>query len=286
MSEHLLEMAGALVRIKDGEIEVLTDPKVKRCPLRTIFYGHKEETRETVKNVLRRHIEETGMYTENRVLELTEDPVSFGASEMMMNALQQGILDACVVVCDGAGTVVTVRPEVVQAIGIHMTGIIKTDPIKKTQEGLRQRDCLLIDETAGIDQIKGVELAITKGFKRIAVTIARNDVSVLPQIRKHEKKAKVSVVVFAVHTTGITEKDGQTLIDNADLVWGCASKVARELVGKKAILQIGMSIPVFALTDLGKKIILNRALHFKQGLLISRRNLPAIKTLSHPDPLS
>ena len=278
-------MAGALVMVKDGEVEVLTNPKVKRCPLRTLLYGHKKETRETVKKVLQRHIKELGMYTENRVLELTEDPISFGASEMMMNALQEGILDACVVVCDGAGTVIATRAEVVQAIGIHMTGIIKTDPIKETQEGLIQRGCLLIDENASIDQVKGVELAIKNGFKRIAVTITRKDVSSLPRIRKRESKAKISVAVFAVHTTGITEGDAQILIDNADLVWGCASKVARELIGKRAVLQMGISIPVFALTDLGKKLILNRALHFKQGLLISRRELPVVKTISHPDPL-
>lgn len=278
-------MAGALVSVKDGKVKVLTDPKVKRCPLRTLLYGHKEETRETVKKVLEHHIKELGMYTENRVLELTEDPISFGASEMMMNALQEGILDACVIVCDGAGTVIATRAEVVQAIGIHMTGIIKTDPIKKTQKGLIQRGCLLIDENASIDQVKGVELAIKHGFKRIAVTITRDDINILPQIRKHEKEAQISAAIFAVHTTGITTEDAQILINNADLVWSCASKVARELIGKRAVLQIGISIPVFALTDLGKRIILNRALHFKQSLLISRRKLPVTTPISHPNPL-
>ncbi len=28
MSEHLMEMAKALVKVKDGEIEVLTEPKI------------------------------------------------------------------------------------------------------------------------------------------------------------------------------------------------------------------------------------------------------------------
>ena len=39
MSEHLLEMAKALVRVKDGKVEVLTDPKIRCCPLRQDLYG-------------------------------------------------------------------------------------------------------------------------------------------------------------------------------------------------------------------------------------------------------
>ena len=48
MSEHLLEMAKALVRVKDGKVEVLTDPKIRCCPLRRDLYGITEESRETV----------------------------------------------------------------------------------------------------------------------------------------------------------------------------------------------------------------------------------------------
>jgi hypothetical protein len=70
MSEHLLEMAKALVKIKDGEVMVLTDPLVGRCPLRSSLYGCKEESRETVERVLKGHIEELGMYAPHRVLSL------------------------------------------------------------------------------------------------------------------------------------------------------------------------------------------------------------------------
>ena len=83
MAEHILEMAGALVRVRDGKVEVLSDPKVKWCPLRSGLYGHEAESRETVESVLRSHIEELGMYGSHRVLELSERPVSFGASEMI-----------------------------------------------------------------------------------------------------------------------------------------------------------------------------------------------------------
>jgi len=283
--EHLLEMAGALVRIKDNKIEVLSEPKVKSCPLRRLLYKHKQESKATIRKVLKLHIQELGMYTDKRVLELKERTISFGASEMLMDALNAGLLDAAVVVCDGAGTVITTQPEIVQAIGAHMTGLIKTSPIKSTQKGLLQRGCFLIDKKATIDQLKGVRLAIKKGLRKIGITATGKEISASSQIRKLCQGNDVVCAIFAVHNTGITGKETQILARNADIVWGCASKPVREIVGIKALLQIGISIPVFALTEIGKRIVLNRALHFEDSLLISRRKLPVIVHLSQPEPL-
>ena len=64
------------------------------------------------------------------------------------------------------------------------------------------------------------------------------------------------------------------LADNCDLVWSCASKAVREIVGPKAKMQIGISIPVFALTQEGKRLVLNRALRFPDGLVLHRASLP------------
>jgi hypothetical protein len=72
MSEHLLEMAKARVRIKDGKIEVLSDPGVSFCPLRRDLYGIEEESRESVERVLRSHMDEMGMYGPTRAQELEE----------------------------------------------------------------------------------------------------------------------------------------------------------------------------------------------------------------------
>ena len=90
MSEHLLEMAKALVRVKDGKVEVLTEPGIRCCPLRQNLYGIQEESRETVQRVLEGHMQELGMYGPNRVLELQEEPVSFGASEILADAIERG----------------------------------------------------------------------------------------------------------------------------------------------------------------------------------------------------
>jgi hypothetical protein len=55
--------------------------------------------------------------------------------------------------------------------------------------------------------------------------------------------------LLAVHTTGISEAEAADLALACDLVWSCASKAVRDVVGKIARLQMGISIPVFALTD-------------------------------------
>ena len=93
---------------------------------------------------MRKHIEEFGMYSPNRVLEMDQKPVSFGASEIIMDAMTEGLVDVAVVVCEGAGTVIIARPEVLQAVGAHMTGLISTQPIREIQEGLKQRGCFLM----------------------------------------------------------------------------------------------------------------------------------------------
>ncbi|MDD1767209.1 MAG: DUF2099 family protein, partial [Methanomassiliicoccales archaeon] len=65
----------------------------------------------------------------------------------------------------------------------------------------------------------------------------------------------------------------------------CASKEVRDVVGKRAKIQIGISIPVFAVSDIGKELVLNRARHFDDGLVIHRANLPMSPPEKQPEPL-
>lgn len=284
----MLEMAGALVRVRDGEIEVLTDPKVERCPLRSGLYGIEAESKETVEAVLRGHIEELGMYGPHRVLELNERPVSFGASEMIADGMRAGLVDAAVVVCEGAGTVVAARPEVVAALGAHMTGLVKTEPIAEVQSGLRERGCLLLDDRGTIDQVEGYKRALDAGFERIVVTITGKRAVEAGEIRKTAvaSASGEGPVIFAVHNLGVSEEDARLLAESCDVVWGCASREVREVVGKRAKLQIGISIPVYALTDMGKRLVLNRALHFDESLVMHRATLPFGPEEKQPDLLA
>ncbi len=285
MTEHFLEMAKAQVKVADGKIEVLTDPQIRCCPLRRDLYGIKEESRETVENVLKSHIEDLGMYSPKRVLELKERPVSFGASEILADAMAEGLLDAAVVVCEGAGTVIVAKPEVLQAIGAHMTGLMRTEPIREVQEGLEGKGCILLDRLCTIDQARGFERAAEAGFRRIAVTIAGKYAFVAKKLRELGEIVGKEPIILAVHTTGISEAEAEELANGCDIVWSCASKAVREIVGEKARLQIGISIPVFALTKAGKRLVLNRALNFEDGLVINRASLPMVPRGKQPEPL-
>ena len=218
-------------------------------------------------------------------MELQEKPVSFGASEILMDAMNEGLVDAAVVVCEGAGTVVAARPDVLQAIGAHMTGLIETEPIAEIQEGLAKRGCLLLDRQATVDQVRGFEMAVAAGFQKIAVTVAGTNADEATALREMGAKLGCGPFLLAVHTTGISEAQASALAESCDLVWSCASKAVRDVVGQKACLQMGISIPVFALTDEGKRLLLNRALHFAGPLVMHRAGLPLAPEGKQPEPL-
>jgi putative methanogenesis marker protein 8 len=285
MAEHKMEMAKALVKVNNGIITVLTEPKVKWCPLRANIYGCNEESCDTVKKVLKQHMIESGMYGPNRILETEEMPVSFGASEILCNAMAAKIVDIAVVVCEGAGTVLVTRPKVLQAIGAHMTGLLSTEPIEEIQKGLREKGCHLLSDDGIINQFEGFRKAVELGFQKIAVRITGQQVTEALKIRDLAKSLKDPPIILAVHTTGISESEAEGLADCCDIVWACASKAVRTVVGKRARLQIGMSIPVFALTLEGKRLVLNRALYLVEDLVIHRADLPYLPNNKQPEPL-
>lgn len=285
MPEHVIEIAKALVKVKDGEVRVLTEPLIHSCPLRRGLYGCNVETPDTVEEVLRIHIGEHGMFGPSRVLEIDQKPVSFGASEIITDAMAEGLVDAAVVACEGAGTVIVTRPEVLQGVSAHMTGLISTEPIKEIQEGLKRRGSILIDEQCTIDPINGYVKAAEAGFKNIAVTITGHNALDARRLREMGNASGAKPIIFSVHNTGINDEEARTLADNCDAVWACASKAVREIVGARSRIQIGISIPVFGITPMGKRLILNRALHFEGSLIIHRKSLPSLPTEKQPNPL-
>ncbi len=285
MGKHEIEVAKSRVRIEDGKVEVLSDPLVKRCPLRSHLYGCEEENRETVKSVLESHIKGLGMYTPDRNFSLVDDPVSFGASEMIMDAMRDGLLDAAVSVCEGVGTVVITRPDVVETVGAHMTGIISTSPIPKVRRSLLCQGSLILDNKCTIDQVKGFQKAVKAGYRRVAVTIVASRPEDAEKIRALAKKLQAEVLIMAVHSTGIDEEQAFRLAGSCDIVWACASQAVRDVIGPKAKMQIGTGIPVFALTRLGKLIVLNRTLSMPDQFLVQRAELPRLDHDRQPKPL-
>jgi len=80
------------------------------------------------------------------------------------------------------------------------------------------------------------------------------------------KVSGVKPIIFSVHNTGISDEEAQTLAEYCDVVWACASRAVREIVGNRSKLQIGISIPVFGITQMGKRMILNRRCTSKMAL--------------------
>ena len=285
MRYHLIRHRGGIFKIyEDGSIEVVEEPKIRYCPGVYYGYGFKELDLDKCVEILRIKIEKYGLFTPNRKFE-SDVFVPFGASEMIMSGLRRGLLDAAVTVCDGAGTVITSNPKLVQGIGARLTGIIKTYPIKEIIEYIKMNNGYVLDESnATIDCVRGVEEAIKLGFKNIAVTVAGFESNKIGLVRSIESKSNANIVIFVVCTTGVSRDDAYRML-NADLVWASASKYVREIVGVKAILQVGLSIPVFILTKRGKEIALNHILDLDIPMVIHRIKPPYLKTYKSPDPL-
>lgn len=287
VNRHIMEHAKARVVIEDGRVVSVDEPLVQWCPLHERMYGKgTTHLREFIRKHVEKKISSVGMFTESRVVESTEDLVPFGASEMLMNAKKKGLIDCAVLVCDCAGTVIATTPELIQGIGGLMAGLVFTTPIESVICRLEKAKAVILNrEDAKIDQIQGVRKAYELGYQRVAVTIAGPEANLLSDLRTLEKDHNASLLVLAIHTTGVTEEVAELMAEYADLVWACASKSVWEIVGPKAILQVGIGIPVLALSELGKDIIDNRIADMKQRVSVFSKDLPYVIDRRRPRPL-
>jgi putative methanogenesis marker protein 8 len=272
--EHEIYCCGARVRISEKGIKVLTEPLVEYCPLHEALYGTKRIDAEAVRKSVEMKIAGFGFCCANRLFD-AEPIVAYGASEMMRVWLEKGLIDCAVVVCEGAGTVLTSRGSLVQAIGGRLTGIIKTSPIPEIITRIKNEGGVVLDEKkATIDQVAGVKRALSLGFRRVAVSVAGFQSKAISEIRSLEAGEKADVLVFSVCNTCVGERDVKH-IAKADVVCASASKILRNRIGEKAMAQLGVAIPVFVLTEKGKKLILAYLETFKDKLVIFRTgNLP------------
>lgn len=156
-----MEQAKGKVFIENGKVVGAEEPKVKRCPLHKIMYGKDiYHTKEFIMEHVRMKIKKVGMFTENCILESEEDTVPFGASEMLMCAKQQGIIDYAVLACDCAGTVIATTPRLIQGIGEWIAGLVETSPISEVIERIQKAGGIVIDSAnANINQVEGVKRA-------------------------------------------------------------------------------------------------------------------------------
>jgi putative methanogenesis marker protein 8 len=256
---HLLRFYSSFVTVSAGKVIRVTKPYMRYCPLAGSLYGkmmrpqktYVQVSENTIKEILENKIARFGLFSGNRELFSNSIAVPYGASEILMYAMRKEIIDAAVIVCDGSGTVIVNDPDVVQGIGARMNGLFYTSPIGGVQTRLRGAGCVVPFSDAAIDQVKGVEKAAELGYKKIAVTINALMDERLEKIGEIEKKYDAEVTVLTICTTGATEENIRKIEEYSDIVWSCASKEAREITGKRAILQLSKKIPVFVLTAKG-----------------------------------
>ncbi len=277
VGEHEFYCCGARVLIKDGEIRVLTEPRIAYCPLHESLYGTKVWDKEAVKLSVSQKIRGHGFCCEQRSFD-GSIVVPYGSSEIISVCMKKGLIDCAVTVCDGTGTVITNNADLVQAIGARLTGIVRTSPIKSTIEYMRANSGVVLDESkATIDQCAGVSKAADLGYRHIAVTVASFNSEALKKIREVEKEKGISVAVFSVCNTCADEADVERISANADIACTSASRLVRERIGPKALMQLGVTIPVFALTNLGKSLLLSYLMEFNEGLVAFRtKKMPYI----------
>ena len=213
---------------------------------------------------------------------MLEDFVGFGASEVMMTGLNRGLLDTTVTACEGAGTVISNNPILVQGMGGRMSGLVETEPIDGIIKGITERGGIVLDpSTAVIDPVAGVKKAAELGYKKIAVTVAVAETA--KELRELEAELGLDLIIIGVHVTGFCEEEARILLENADITTSCASRKVRDLA--KPLAQVGTAVPLFALTQKGKELVIERAKEVRSPILINTMPLPTLPENKQPREL-
>ncbi len=281
VDEHIVEAIGRCrIIIRNGKVVEVGEARIKDCPLTKRFaYPIPDLTRESVKANIEYRMNTWGMCTPRREVLGSKEFVGFGASEILSFGLHAGLIDAVVLACDGAGTVIVNKPTLVQGIGGRMSGLVKTTPYPEVIHRIEENGGIVIDKVhAGLNQTEGVRRAYEMGFRNVAVTVA------LPDEARRIRELFPGVIIFGVHVTGLSREEAELLASSSDLVTACASGAIREVAGKKALVQAGVSIPIFAMTKKGKELIMRKIDHGKEQILVKSTRLPALGD-QQPDPL-
>lgn len=278
---HIMELLGRCrVKVKDMRVVEVSKPVIEWCPLFDKVRGIKRITSEEAARNMEFRMREHGMLTPKRKLEM-KTFVSFGASEAMMSGIARGVIEAAVTVCDGAGTVISDSPSLIQGMGGWISGLVETEPIREIIEYIEGKGGIVLSpEDARIDQLEGARIAAQR-YKRFAVTVT--DADTATSLRDLEKEMDCRIMIIGVHLTGISREDAERLLAVADIVTACASKHIRELV--KPLVQVGTAVPLFGLTQWGKELLVERAKDVEQPILINTMPLPVLPEHKQPRPL-
>jgi len=279
--EHVIEAIGKCrIVIRNGSVVEVGPPLITECPLARRFAKPVDPiTPQAVEENISHRIRAFGMCTPDRKVLMSGDFVGFGASELISYGLSAKVFDAAVIACEGAGTVIATTPPLVQGIGGRMSGLVQTTPLPGVIAAIEQNGGIVpFRETAGMDPLGGVSVAFASGYSKVAVTIAA------PPDAVAIRNTFPDTFIIAVHTTGITPEEAQVLAGHADIITACASRAVREVAGREALLQAGSSIPIFAMTQKAKDLILEKVRVTRGQFLVTGAELP-FGSDSGPKPL-
>lgn len=279
--EHIIEAIGrSRIVIRNGTVIEVGGALIKECPLAKKFaYPVPDISKESVKANIENRIKAWGMCTPNREVLDTREFVGFGASEILSFGLQTGVVDAVVLACDGAGTVIVTNPALMQGIGGRMSGLVKTTPYPEVIRRIEENGGIVVDKIqAQLDQAAGVKRAYEMGYKHVAVTVA------LPEVAKSIRTQYPEVIIFGVHVTGLDRDEAEMLVEASDIVTSCASKTLREVAGQKALVQAGITVPIFAITPKARDLIFEKIRAGNSQVLVKPTSLPSLGD-KQPNPL-
>ena len=251
---HVIETLGKVkVVIENGEIVEVGSSEMKYCPMFHAMHGVEELNEEFIRKNINFRIEDFGMCTPERVVEM-DDAVTVGISEILKTNMENGNIDCVVGACDGAGTLLMTNPRVVQGVGGRVSGLVSTTPISEVIEKLEDKGSVVLNpETAELNQLEGLKLALEKGYKNIAITILPSPM--VEEIRNYPVGDDVNVYIFVAHTTGVKCDDVKMLFENADIVTACASKAISDYTDEHRPYYYGVKVPIFCASEEGRRLL-------------------------------
>ena len=277
--KHVIEALGkAIVVIENGKITSISNPVVDYCSIFEKYQDNGDLTKEFIRKNINKRIKEFGMCTPKRSVKV-DDVMSFGTSETLRTNMLEGNIDCVVGACDGVGTLLMTDPDIVQGVGGRVSALVSTTPIPEVIEKVGE-DNVLNPETAELNPIKGLEMAISRGYKNIAVTVIPSQI--IRDIRNYECGEDVNIYIFVAHTTSVSKEEAEMLFDNADVISACSSLYIRQEAEKRKSYYSGKKVPLYAVTNAGRKMLDLRL--EKIGKNLTTKNYPQDYSKS-PKPL-
>ena len=260
---HVIEALGkAEVVIENGKITYIGEPVVDYCSIFDNGQHNGDLTKEFIKSNINKRIDEFGMCTPQRSIDV-EDTMSFGTSETLKTNMIKGNVDCVVGACEGVGTLLIDDADLVQGVGGRVSALISTTPIDEVMDKVG-RENILNPETAELNPLKGLEMAIERGYKNIAITIIPTEM--VRDLRQYPKPEDVNIYIFVAHTTNVSKKEAEMLFDYADVISGCSSINIRETAEERKPYYAGKKVPLYAVTENGKRLLNERLEYIGYGL--------------------